>query len=1371
MYISVLNYRFSNVLGNLLRKIALFVLLVVFSFTALNAETVDVPGGGKLTVSPSKIVNEGIVRYSYTPGAQFPNSYPSWERLTYQGGTLYYTQGYRQGDPFFYFFRPVRWGTFSFSPNRERCPRAPEGSSTEVILEFARRCDEMIGCNARDHFCELKVRANRREGEDWRGYFWPNCRADYYLGPFPDTSGGGSQATSRINLFLRDAYEGFDPQVDNPLTLTSTGPLPDCPDPDPFVPEEPVLEFNCDNENGDLAEVNIEINPDVSGRVDMYADIYSVCEFYGEEFDFGESNNPDCDPEFESCDDPVEACVEQSSIDWYFGDGNTQQFTSAYDTIFHDYEEAGDYQVNVTVQPFGVTTQCQLKLKPPEARVDVQPIGTKLVTTPDGSLKRRATVGSAFEMKVVVRTTEGFGKVKSLHFEDADLLTIDSDNFNILEKPTLPGVPVDVEDDTLFFSGIYVVEAVGEGEASFAAQVNYQSLGEQKQHRDSELVQAGGGLVVNVYANSTVELSQTNFDRNVFSVRVEVENSGSEQLQNVTLEHGNLVLMNVPGTGGNLGRAQSLKSLAPSIPSTLDAGEKHEAIALLQATDIGAVRIAAIVTASDEEGNYYEIGKGADVNIIEDGDGFVDEKSFWRELEGLVIEYLATAQAGAEELEARGAAMIDHMMKTAQAGGDLEAAGRALEESCSVPAALFPAGKPASEVREEQGLFAKKLNEKAYIPDFIKSAFSEEERAKNPAKELVAAQLLARIIASEEATTEFVQEKTDEIGGIGTALGYLSVGHNREMLANKVVGAIKDFDQANEEGLAIMYNAFVNDDQSANDLIESAFVDLADRQEAAVEAECKKIANNTKENLELLAEGKYAEFQFKNDKRTKKASLEFLVDALGGLGSQKLLSEGAERLSKSAVGEFTKQAVDNSKTHLRQSVSRVNRKLKSYRGKADDEFFEGGAGAQNAARNRRVRADKSAPDDPPVTVRNGAIVGAADEFPGYVGGLSPDEQAALKDIAGLLDNERIKYANSLPEGPTKQRLLSENIEVQLTPTNPFSSPEWRRRKGLLPVTPKQETMKAKSISLDDIALGVPEKYLGQVAIYNPEKAYRAMSKADQVRYRQRYLSQKETWKKYNTADSSLRKNIDRATKPGGDTFIEDAPSHKGNRFRRDREGNRIPNSDQNTPVTREITEHWKEQVEDVDAVGGPVISFEDLSVELPGGGHPVIGGDMDGQMIGFLSGEKIPGPLQSKLRSVFRAEARKRGSDPSGKRSVLNGDLRFADHGFTKVGADWLAKFDDKRIEYLVERVPEKKGRELFKKWIDIQNDIIRKNNPNLPEEQLAALLKDFDKEAELLDFGTKLTSITRNNVRVVDGESATVEAVIQRNAKRLSPK
>ena len=154
-------------------------------------------------------------------------------------------------------------------------------------------------------------------------------------------------------------------------------------------------------------------------------------------------------------------------------------------------------------------------------------------------------------------------------------------------------------------------------------------------------------------------------------------------------------------------------------------------------------------------------------------------------------------------------------------------------------------------------------------------------------------------------------------------------------------------------------------------------------------------------------------------------------------------------------------------------------------------------------------------------------------------------------------------------------------------------------------------------------------------------------------------------------------------------------------------------------------------------------------------------------MIGFLSGEKIPGPLQSKLRLVFRNEARRRASDPGGRRNVLNGDLRFADHGFTGVGLDWLAAYDKKRIEYLVERTNEKRGRELFKEWIDYQNDEIRRKNPTLSEEELAPLLKDFDKEAESIAFGTKLTSVTSNNVRVVDGDSRIAERVIRRNSNR----
>ncbi len=496
---------------------------------------VSTPGGGTLSVSPATVVDQGVVRYTYTPPGNFPDSYPSWERLTYRSGTLYYTQGYRPSDPFFYFFRPVRWGTFSFTPNRERCPRAPEGASTEVIQQFARNCDAMIGCNAGDRFCELKVTANRREGEDWRGAFWPNCRAEYYLGPYPETDGGGSQAQSRINLFLRNGFEGFDAQITNPLTLTSSGPMPNCDVPDPDPLPEPKFEYTCDNENGDRADVYIEPDQDVSGRVVFEADVYNLCDLYGGDFDFGDPGDPsfdgDCDPEFDFCGDESEACVEQSTVDWSFGDGNTYDFASVYDYVTNDYEQAGDYNVTATVQPFDETTQCTLSLKPPEVVVDIDVVdGVDLFINANGQQEARAAVEELVEVNLSVTTTEGFGVVENLDFEleivlppaeedpsntddpsagdsDQDGDTEQESEIKLSEYPLIfddkllqfsslnetanPALPDSFGPEQEIYKGTYKLRAIKDGFTTLESLVKYTSLGEQLESSDTSSFRIG----------------------------------------------------------------------------------------------------------------------------------------------------------------------------------------------------------------------------------------------------------------------------------------------------------------------------------------------------------------------------------------------------------------------------------------------------------------------------------------------------------------------------------------------------------------------------------------------------------------------------------------------------------------------------------------------------------------------------------------------------------------------------------------------------------------------------------------------------------------------------------------------------------------
>ena len=473
---------------------------------------------GELLVSPAIITNEGWVNYTYSG-----EGYPDWNRLLYRHVNLYYTQGHRAGDPFFYFFRPVRWGTVSFSPTFN-CIPGREGTSD---------C-QTIGCQAGDKACRLYVRATRREGENWRGHFFPNCRAQYYLGPYPETDGGGSQANSIIALRVLGTDRTFEVQLVNPLTVTSSGAIPNCPDPEPFIPEEPALEFSCDVSNSDQADVTIEQSQDVSGRVDMYADIYSVCEFYGEDFDFGdggsgggENCNPefeecDCNPEFEECDDPIEACVEQSTIDWNFGDGNIQQFTSAYETIFHDYQEAGDYTVGVTVQPFGVSTQCALTLRPPTVSVDVDVTeGLEQFINADGLRENRAAVGENIEVQVSVKTGKGFGVVNNVDFDDTENpLNYDESLLSLQTGPeSANALPGNFGPEETIFDEIYQFKTIKDGFVTLDAPLSYISLGETKQANDPETFRIGEKVFD---VEVTVNPEQLNFDE------TKVEDLGEE---------------------------------------------------------------------------------------------------------------------------------------------------------------------------------------------------------------------------------------------------------------------------------------------------------------------------------------------------------------------------------------------------------------------------------------------------------------------------------------------------------------------------------------------------------------------------------------------------------------------------------------------------------------------------------------------------------------------------------------------------------------------------------------------------------------------------------------------------------------------------
>lgn len=400
---------------------------------------------GSLHVSPSIIVDGGQVTYTYTG-----DGYPSWYNL--RPASLYYIGSTGA------FFRPVKWGNVIFSP--------------------------VSGCVGDDLTCVLDVTVSRTEGEFAGGQFFPNCRAQYYLGYYPATDGGGSTAESKIALYVLGTDQTFDVQLGNPLTLSASGPIPQCPDVDPSTPTEPIFEYSCSS-TSPYDYVDFEVVKDGQGKIDGYAGfVQDLC-----------SELP--------VDDPGE-CIEQSFVTWNWGDGSPLDFAGLDNN--HTYEGSGVFNVSVRGEGFveqdgeffgfDETVNCELILRPPSLSVKLTPFGATTAINGQGEKQKEAVVDEPFSVQLKVSASDGFGDISNIQFANPDdpLELTPEGLFELTVAPELPSLPASLDPNEVLFDEVFEVKALSGGAGFVDAPMTYTAEGVSKTANDKEEIKINGGV-------------------------------------------------------------------------------------------------------------------------------------------------------------------------------------------------------------------------------------------------------------------------------------------------------------------------------------------------------------------------------------------------------------------------------------------------------------------------------------------------------------------------------------------------------------------------------------------------------------------------------------------------------------------------------------------------------------------------------------------------------------------------------------------------------------------------------------------------------------------------------------------------------------
>lgn len=1243
---------------------------------------------GELSVSPRIIVNKGVANYTYTG-----EGYPSWDR--FRGfHSLYYTA------PFGIGFRPVRWGTINLDHN----------------------CD--VGAKN----CSVEVEVEREEGVTFRGEFLPNCRGQYYLGPFPETDAGGSRANSRIALYVRGTDLNFNVQLINPLTVTSTGRLPDCPDKDfDFEPVEPSFDFNCDVINSD---VFIEPDTDVSGRIIFEAEVYDFCQTYIDDFGDEAFCDPNIDPDQQpGCDDPVYECIIQTDIDWDFGDGTTDT-SSGFDEgyITHDYTEAGDFTVTSFLNsPFGGFDGaiCQLSLNPPSVIVEVDPIGADKVIIPASvpgakAFDLKVSQGDLFEVKVDITTTDGFGVVEDVSFLNPELLDTDGEKLTVMTAPELPTVPANYQPNQTILSDTFIVEAIGDGLSIIDAPVAYTFLSEEVIKGDAEEIVVEAALDVQV--DATVG-SAGNSGSNTATLEITVENK-TDDLTFTDIEFEDLPglsIQTVPNSTNSLGSVSLLQGLAPALPSTLAPGDSFTGRLVVVAVQDGDLRLATTIIATDEESNIYKKSKGADLRIV---DGEISNNRENKAISGYINAQLDNMQAEIDELESDVASVLNTIFEDINNGLGPSAAVAGASSACGVDG-------PGDNRQGEPTEIQRDLADVNFLPETVANWISEEAEDNNP----IALYYLYQL-GEAKARSDFGDDQLQGIADLGNLLYSLKDEEVRDKYSNEIV---KFKDEIIDAGGILIEEAFT---QEGREKFEQTYLDA--HYDIGVAA-CTKVINKVEETQQLLVEGKYDQFIFDIAQTKESASLEISKEVILEFTGASVANKTLRAVKNNPITQAVTRQYDSAKTAVRQRTRGWQEKVNRVRGKTtpvnDNPVPKGGMDTLNKDRVTHDRVDSDELDG---TVATSTLIDGP-EFDGFIGGISPEDQVKIQNVLSDLEVE-----NGLDPG---------SLSLEVTPTNPYASPGYRARNGLEIVTPKEEVWKAKAISYDDFLLGAPQEHLGALGVYKPDlNKFKALPPSEQNRLYSRFKKQQKNWEQANwepkgtqiidgnivRVDANgkpkpkLKQNMELATQEAGHTFTEKFPGEEFERqiFQKVELERVKPSADASEAIIwRDRNRPPIDPSKPYDPITNP---------------RPRFGGDMDGADFRISGLENYPDHVRRNLRNKLDLEILPR---------LRKEGLPFAQHHITRRGIDFATKDQEFMAELIIERLPPAEGRKAYMEYLDLKNRknllLAQRENPSITEQDLrdAGIWVDFADEEAKLEFGVKLTRITSNNVKIVEGK------------------
>lgn len=755
-----------------------------------------------------------------------------------------------------------------------------------------------------------------------------------------------------------------------------------------------------------------------------------------------------------------------------------------------------------------------------------------------------------------------------------------------------------------------------------------------------------------------------------FSLTLSVKNEGDEPLTNLE----NLGLFKSGISADNNGEAIALEPLNPPLPATLATGAEHIGSYLLDPIKDGPVLIVAKVKAGE-----YEDSSGVrfDIGQLPTSDADLDTA-----LHGLWIQFLSGLEVSAKEYQQDFSSMV--------VASTLDNAAN-LASSCGMEGQVTQT-LPEPNALEKSLARASGLPDNAFVwlPDDPIEAMEfyfawKEGKAEGYTK-------------ATETLTEPLRVAAD------TYIDLIKNPDFRDGFIRDLSTAVKDGKGTVDGVLQEAYSFYGKESPlraNAGRVIKSSIKQIPE----AIEKKVKSICEDTSKRIQARADANGGDI-------TKAAAKEFgsiygegealiatevALDMGSGGAFSAIVKSGQTsrwigRLSEVldrdlklplGLGKHVNIKLPQKKSKTRKKRSTSHEVDGTFRPRKDvSEFPAPVPGTFDAELNRQLRAAGVDPEDliPPL---------------GTVGGIHPIDQQKIQTI---INDLKAEYADlGYPDI---------DLEYSVRGTNPFTAAKLRDANGNLLMTPKNELMKSKSITAEDIMLGADPKFAGEVALYEPRlphpDVWAKLSSAERSSLQRRAKKQLKAFDEYHDTSSDFRKLIERGKKPGGSPELLNAPGGKALR---------------EVPFDVSVVETDSGMIRILDKANG----------------NRPFGSDLDGHALLNSSGKTLPSGIKSQIELKFIRRLEKDG-------------IAHGGHGWTKAAFDLESKQGKLRAGFLLENLPPEVARVQATEFIKKYNKTIDAHNAvpgNKKRKKL--VLEDFIEEIEA---GQKVVKITANNVK-----------------------